>query len=87
MIAPELLQTASLTDDAGPLPRHPAWPRDFAAVSNRAWLRQRDKISYPYLNTVETITDPQLMLVVNVHQLRKAPRAMRNFSYLKEFFY
>ncbi len=28
---------------------HPASPRGFAAVSPRAWLRQRDRISYPLL--------------------------------------
>jgi len=35
---------------------------------------------------VEGVADPQHKPVENRHQLRKVPRAMRNFSYLKAFF-
>ena len=38
------------------------------------------------LQIVENITDPNATFVENYARLRKVPRAMRNFSYLNEFF-
>ena len=41
----------------------------------------------PQVSTVKTVADPQLKPLDNGHKLRKVPHVMRNFSYLKEFFY
>ncbi len=51
----------------------------------RIWLARR-MILHSFRTSVKTVTDPQLKPRNNGHQLRKVPRAMRNFSYLKEFF-
>jgi len=45
-----------------------------------------NSVTGPQVSTVKAIADPQLNSVENRHQLRKIPRAMRNFSYLKVFF-
>ncbi len=45
-----------------------------------------NSVTGPQLSTVEAVADQQHKPVENRHQLRKVPRARRNFSYLKAFF-
>ncbi len=44
-----------------------------------------NSVTGPQVSIVKTVADPQLKPLYSGHKLRNVPRAMRNFSYLKEF--